>query len=104
MKTNLGHLEAASGIAGLIKTALALKHRQIPAHLHFTEPNPAIPLVELGLRVPTRLTPWPATMGSAMAGVNSFGFGGANAHALLEEPPKIRRGAVARNPLPARTS
>jgi amino acid adenylation domain-containing protein len=87
-KTNVGHLEAAAGITGLIKAALALKHRQIPATLHFREPNPAIPFDELRLRVPTRLEPWPETSGPAMAGVNAFGFGGSNAHVLLEEPPR----------------
>jgi amino acid adenylation domain-containing protein len=87
VKTNLGHLEAGAGIAGLIKTALALKHRKIPPSLHFSEPNPAIPFEQLRLRVPTTLEPWPETHGPAMAGVNSFGFGGANAHVLLEESP-----------------
>ncbi|WP_290652049.1 beta-ketoacyl synthase N-terminal-like domain-containing protein, partial [Aquisalimonas sp.] len=87
VKTNLGHLEAAAGMAGLIKAALAVEHRQIPPNLHFSEPNPAIPFDELALRVPTQLEPWPATHGRARAGVNSFGFGGANAHVVLEEPP-----------------
>src|SRR5262249_12925593 len=59
VKTNIGHLEPASGIAGLIKVALALKHRQIPANLHFNEPNPDIPFEALRLRVPRTLEPWP---------------------------------------------
>ncbi len=88
-KTNLGHLESAAGAAGLIKVALALKHRRIPPHLHFDRPNPAIPLEELRLRVPTALEPWPATSGRVMAGVNSFGFGGANAHVLVEAAPPV---------------
>src|SRR6202034_379340 len=73
VKTNIGHLEAAAGIAGLIKTALALKWRQLPASLHFEEPNPLIPFDDLGLRVPTTLRPWPAPLGEALAGVSSFG-------------------------------
>lgn len=87
VKTNIGHLEAAAGVAGLIKTALSLKHGRIPAHLHLEDPNPAIPFDEFGLRVPTRLTDWPASSGPRYAGVNSFGFGGTNAHALLQEAP-----------------
>jgi acyl transferase domain-containing protein/aryl carrier-like protein len=87
VKTNIGHLEAAAGVAGLIKTALALKHRQIPPHLHFNNPNPDIPFDELKLHVPTTLENWPQATGPAMAGVNSFGFGGTNAHAVLQEAP-----------------
>jgi acyl transferase domain-containing protein len=96
VKTNIGHLEAGAGIAGLIKAALALRHRAIPASLHFEQPNPAIPFGDLRLRVPTTLEPWPAATGPAMAGVNSFGFGGANAHVILEAPPEPRRPAPAR--------
>ena len=87
VKTNLGHLEAAAGIAGLIKVALALQHREIPPSLHFEEPNPHIPFDELPLRVQTALSPWPADAGPALAGVSSFGFGGTNAHVVLEEAP-----------------
>jgi acyl transferase domain-containing protein/NADPH:quinone reductase-like Zn-dependent oxidoreductase/SAM-dependent methyltransferase/acyl carrier protein len=87
VKTNIGHLEAAAGVVGLIKTALALKHRQVPANLHFVEPNPDIPFEELRLRVPRTLEPWPAHEGPAIAGVNSFGFGGSNAHIVLQEAP-----------------
>ncbi len=89
VKTNIGHLEAAAGIAGLIKTALALKHRQIPPHLNFHHPNPDIPFEELHLRVPTRLEAWPESAGPALAGVNSFGFGGTNAHVVLQEAPRV---------------
>jgi acyl transferase domain-containing protein/acyl carrier protein len=89
VKTNIGHLEAAAGVAGLVKTALALKHRQIPPHLHFYNPNPDIPFDELQLRVPTTLEAWPATDGPALAGVNSFGFGGTNAHVVLQEAPPV---------------
>jgi acyl transferase domain-containing protein/acyl carrier protein len=88
VKTNLGHLEAAAGVAGLIKVALALKHREIPPSLHFHEPNPHIPFDEIPLRVQTTLGPWPAQPGPALAGVSSFGFGGTNAHVVLEEAPQ----------------
>jgi acyl transferase domain-containing protein/aryl carrier-like protein len=91
VKTNIGHLEAGAGMAGLVKTALALKHRLIPPNLHFEEPNPDIPLEDLRLRVPTKLEPWPASDGPAVAGVNSFGFGGTNAHVVLEEAPHQAR-------------
>ena len=86
VKTNIGHLEAAAGVAGLIKAALSLKHGKIPGQLHFAEPNPAIPFDQLKLRVPRELGDWP-TSGQRYAGVNSFGFGGTNAHAVLPEPP-----------------
>ncbi len=87
IKSNLGHLEAASGMAGLIKAALCLKHRQIPASLHFETPNPQIPFDDLRLRVAQRLEPWPETHGGPpRAGVNSFGLGGTNGHAVLEAP------------------
>lgn len=85
VKTNLGHLEAAAGIAGVIKTVLALRHSAIPAHLHFTRPSPHIPWSELPLTVPTQLTPWPDRPATArLAGVSAFGFTGTNAHVLLE--------------------
>ena len=87
VKTNLGHLEAAAGIAGLIKVALALRHREIPPSLHFEKPNPHIPFDELPFRVQTALSPWPTDSGPALAGVSSFGFGGTNAHVVLEEAP-----------------
>jgi acyl transferase domain-containing protein/aryl carrier-like protein len=87
VKTNIGHLEAGAGIAGLIKAALALKHGQIPPHLHFRDPNPGIPFDDLRLRIPTSLTEWPATEGTRTAGVNSFGFGGTNVHVVLQEAP-----------------
>jgi acyl transferase domain-containing protein/acyl carrier protein len=87
VKTNIGHLEAASGIAGLIKAALCLKHREIPPHLHLSHPNPEIPFERLGLRVPRELEPWPDEPGPALAAVNSFGFGGANAHVVLAAAP-----------------
>ena len=88
VKTNIGHLEAGAGIAGLIKVALGLERRMIPPSLHFSTPNPSIAFDALRLRVVTELEPWPETTGPAIAGVNSFGFGGANAHVVLQEPPR----------------
>lgn len=87
VKTNIGHSEAAAGVAGLIKTALSLKHGIIPPSLHFDCPNPNIPFDELGLKVVTEAheIPYPV-----YAGVNSFGFGGANAHIILGSPPQIK--------------
>src|SRR3954471_23673162 len=87
VKTNIGHLEAASGVAGLIKTALSLKYGQIPATLHFETPNPDIPFEALNLRVPQTLQQWPDTV-PRLAGVNSFGFGGTNAHVILQAAPE----------------
>jgi acyl transferase domain-containing protein/acyl carrier protein/NAD(P)-dependent dehydrogenase (short-subunit alcohol dehydrogenase family) len=90
VKSNLGHLEAAAGIAGLLKVALALHHRQLPPSLHFTRPNPHIPFAELGLAVVTQARPWPSPSsgGPWLAGVSSFGFGGSNAHVMLESAPQ----------------
>jgi acyl transferase domain-containing protein/acyl carrier protein/phospholipid N-methyltransferase len=87
VKTNLGHLETAAGVAGLIKAALVLKHGQIPASLHFKTPNPNIDFAALKLRVPTALEAFPRTSSARMVGVNSFGFGGANSHVVLGEAP-----------------
>ncbi|HEU4726518.1 MAG TPA: SDR family NAD(P)-dependent oxidoreductase, partial [Kofleriaceae bacterium] len=87
VKSNFGHTEAAAGIAGLIKVALMLHHHQIPGSLHYREPNPHIPFDQLSLRVVEALQPWPANAGPALAGVSSFGFGGTNAHIVLQEPP-----------------
>jgi acyl transferase domain-containing protein/NADPH:quinone reductase-like Zn-dependent oxidoreductase/NAD(P)-dependent dehydrogenase (short-subunit alcohol dehydrogenase family)/SAM-dependent methyltransferase/acyl carrier protein len=87
IKTNLGHLETAAGIAGLLKAMLVLKHRQIPPSLHFKTPSPHIDFKKLKLRVPTETEPFPEGPGERLAGVNSFGFGGANAHVILAEPP-----------------
>ncbi|WP_346095402.1 non-ribosomal peptide synthetase/type I polyketide synthase [Streptomyces olivaceiscleroticus] len=87
VKTNIGHTESAAGIAGLIKTVLSLKHRTIPPHINLTALNPGIDLESLPYEIPTRVTKWPDHEGPARAGVNSFGFGGTNAHVLLEEAP-----------------
>ncbi len=87
VKTNVGHLEAAAGMASLIKTVLALEHRAIPANLHFNTPNPHAPFDRLPVSVPTSLTPWPHGEGRALAGVSAFGFGGTNSHVVLQEAP-----------------
>jgi acyl transferase domain-containing protein/acyl carrier protein len=87
VKTNIGHLEAAAGIAGLIKLALALDHGEIPPSLHFQTPNPHIPFDTLPLAVQTARSAWPEDLRPAIAGLSSFGFGGTNVHLILEEPP-----------------
>jgi acyl transferase domain-containing protein len=85
VKTNIGHLEGGSGIAGLIKAALALKHRQIPPNLHFQTPNPQIAFEELHLKVPQTTETLPTSSEPLVVGVNNFGFGGTNAHVVLQE-------------------
>ncbi|HEX4494252.1 MAG TPA: amino acid adenylation domain-containing protein, partial [Thermoanaerobaculia bacterium] len=87
VKTNVGHLDAAAGVTGLIKTVLALEHRQIPPSLHFTAPNPAIDFAAGPFRVADRLTDWTTEGGPRRAGVSAFGIGGTNVHAVLEEAP-----------------
>ncbi|WP_175795786.1 ketoacyl-synthetase C-terminal extension domain-containing protein, partial [Burkholderia ambifaria] len=88
VKTNIGHLESAAGIASLIKTALALHHRAIPPNLHFRSINPEIALDGTPFRIPQQVTPWQSDHGPRMAGVSSFGFGGTNAHMILSEAPR----------------
>ncbi|MDQ3335672.1 MAG: SDR family NAD(P)-dependent oxidoreductase [Myxococcota bacterium] len=88
IKTNIGHLESASGVAGLIKLALTLQRRTVFPNLHFRAPNPDIPFEELHLRVPTEAQPI-TKPGPIYGGVNSFGFGGSNAHVVLESPPEV---------------
>jgi amino acid adenylation domain-containing protein len=87
VKSSIGHLGAAAGIAGLIKTVLALEHGQIPPSLNFETPNPRIDFASTPFFVNTRLRDWPADRGPRRAGVSSFGIGGTNAHAVLEEAP-----------------
>ncbi|MCB0208468.1 MAG: acyltransferase domain-containing protein [Anaerolineae bacterium] len=88
VKTNIGHLEAAAGIAGLVKVILALQHQQIPPHLHLKQPNPHIAWDDYAIKIPTELIPWPATESRRLAGVSSFGFSGTNAHIIVEETPQ----------------
>jgi len=85
VKSNLGHLETASGMAGLVKVVHCLKNRAIPPSIHFNKPNPKIDFKGLNLKVVTEYTPVPEDDVPLLMGVNSFGFGGANAHVLLEE-------------------
>src|SRR3954464_6708879 len=92
VKSNLGHLETAAGVAGLVKAMLVLQHREIPRSLHFTSPNPHIDFDKMKLRVPTPPQPFPETNGERLAGVTSFGFGGANAHVILADPPPLGPG------------
>jgi amino acid adenylation domain-containing protein len=91
VKTNIGHLDAAAGVTGLIKAALALQHRQMPPSLHFREPNPGLGLERSPFYVNDTLREWPASDEPRRAGVSSFGIGGTNAHAILEEAPAVAR-------------
>ncbi|MUM15943.1 SDR family NAD(P)-dependent oxidoreductase [Mycobacterium sp. CBMA271] len=86
-KTNIGHLEAAAGIAGVIKVILSLENELLPQHLHFQEPSPHIPWDRLPVEVVKEATPWERTDRPRIAGVSSFGFAGTNAHVILEEAP-----------------
>jgi acyl transferase domain-containing protein/acyl carrier protein len=91
VKTNIGHLEAAAGIAGLIKVILALEHRTIPAHLHLKQLNPLIKIAGTPLRIPVVTQNWETKNAPRLAGVSSFGFGGTNCHVIVEESsPKAR--------------
>ena len=88
VKTNLGHLDAAAGIAGLIKAVLQLQHKQLVPSLHYEEPNPKIDFVNSPFYVNTKLQEWKSEGGPRRAGVSSFGIGGTNAHVVLEEAPE----------------
>ncbi|MFD0904115.1 SDR family NAD(P)-dependent oxidoreductase [Actinomadura sediminis] len=102
-KSNLGHMESAAGVAGLIKAVLALHHKVIPPSAHYSEPNPHIPFDDLRLSVVAEETPWPDRGRPARAGVSGFGFGGTNAHLVLEEAPahepRVQPAAVRTFPL-----
>ncbi len=89
VKTNLGHLEAAAGIAGFIKAALAVRHGRIPPNLHFSQWNPAINAPATRFFVPTENSQWPTTEGPRRAAVSSFGLGGTNAHVVVEQGPEL---------------
>ncbi|MEW2520833.1 type I polyketide synthase [Actinacidiphila alni] len=93
VKTNIGHLNHASGTAGLIKTVLTVRERAVPATLHFTAPNPQIDFTDSPFYVNTALTEWPERDGRPrIAGLNSLGMGGTNVHVVVEEPPSRRSG------------
>lgn len=104
VKTNIGHLETAAGVAGLVKALLVLKHGRIPASLHFDEPSPHIDFEKLKLRIPIATEPFPENGGERIVGVNSFGFGGSNAHVILAQAPAHTRqqslGAHTKRPWP----
>ena len=85
VKTNIGHLEAAAGIASLIKVVLSLQNKQIPPHLHLQTPNTYIPWQKLPISIPTQLTPWQREGESRLAGISSFGMSGTNVHLIVEE-------------------
>lgn len=90
VKTNIGHLDAAAGMAGLIKTVLALKNKHIPPSLHFENPNPKIDFANSPFYVNAKLSQWKANGAPRRAGVSSFGIGGTNAHVILEEAPTVK--------------
>ena len=103
VKASIGHLEAASGVAGIIKAALAVHHRTIPPQVRLDTPNPAIPFSDLNIEVVTDTTPFPAYSGRAIAAVNGFGYGGTNAHVILAqapEPASASRHAAPGSPFP----
>ncbi len=95
LKTNIGHLESAAGIASLIKTVLCLQHQAIPPNLHFKQLNPLIDLADTGITIPQQLQPWSTSGDTKYAGVSSFGFGGTNAHVILGDGEKGRAGGNA---------
>lgn len=88
VKTNIGHLVGAAGIAGLVKTVLALQHREIPPHLNLHQLNPHIAQVQQVTAIPTTLRPWQSEQAARLAGVSSFGWSGTNAHVILQEAPE----------------
>jgi acyl-CoA synthetase (AMP-forming)/AMP-acid ligase II/3-oxoacyl-(acyl-carrier-protein) synthase/acyl carrier protein len=94
VKTGIGHLEAAAGIAGFIKTVLALRHGELPPHLHLRRLNPHIRLESTPFSIPTVLEPWPPAGPRRVAGVSSFGFGGTNAHVIVSEAERAGAGAA----------
>jgi malonyl CoA-acyl carrier protein transacylase/acyl carrier protein len=94
VKTNVGHLEAAAGVVGICKVIGAMRHGQIPAHLHFRELNPHIETEGLAVSIATELTDWPLTGAARIAGVSSFGISGTNAHVILEEAIPAERPAT----------
>lgn len=100
VKTNMGHLEGAAGIAGLIKTILSLNHNSIPAHLHLNKLNPMIDLSFIPAQIPTTEQRWENTGRIRRAGVSSFGFSGTNVHVIVEESPLIEN-KITREKLPA---
>lgn len=101
VKSNIGHADAAAGIAGLIKTVLSLRHRELPPTVHFTTPNPELDIVTSPFFVVDRLRPWTTAGHPLIAGVSSLGVGGTNCHVIVEEPPSVEHGALASVPVPS---
>ncbi|CCG40380.1 type I polyketide synthase [Magnetospirillum molischianum] len=99
VKTNIGHAEAAAGIAGLIKLILSLRHRTIPASLHFTNPSPHIDWASGTVQVTAAPTPWPDQGRLRVAGISSFGLSGTNAHLIVTAPPTVGSAAAAPEPI-----
>lgn len=97
VKTNVGHLDAAAGVAGLIKTVLALKHRTLPPSLHFEQPNPQIDFGSSPFYVVTGCRPWLENAVPRRAGVSSFGIGGTNVHMIVEEAPVVKPASLSRD-------
>jgi len=95
VKTNIGHVDTAAGLAGLIKVALSLEHGELPPTLHYRQPNPRLALRESPFYVVDQRRPWRQDAGARRAAVSAFGIGGTNAHAILEEAPAARRDAAA---------
>ena len=96
VKANIGHADAAAGIAGLLKVVLALRHQEIPPLLHYESPNPQIDFANSPFYIPSGLTPWATDGGPRRAGVSSMGIGGTNVHVILEEAPSVSSSASSR--------
>lgn len=96
VKTNIGHLESAAGIAGLIKIILSFLYEEIPPHLHLQKLNPHVDLENTPIKIPTQIQSWPKKEKPRLAGVSSFGFGGTNAHIILEEGIKVKKEPIAK--------
>lgn len=100
VKSNIGHLEAAAGVAGLIKVVLGLQRREIPPNIHFKTGNPHIDWSHLPITVPTTVMPWQQIDGRRLAGISSFGFSGTNAHVIVEEAPDVKPAPAAASDRP----
>ncbi len=96
VKTNIGHLDSAAGIASFIKTVLALKHKLLPPSLHFQTPNPVLNVIEKGFYINDRLTEWPRKNEPLRAGISAFGIGGTNAHIIVEQAPPLPESSAGR--------
>ena len=103
VKTNIGHLEPAAGVAGLMKVMLSMQHRLVPKHLHFREPNPRVNWEQLPLRIASELTPWPFHPDRPpRAGISAYGWSGTNAHVIVEAPPDAGSVSAEKGEMPGR--